>query len=66
MLEQQLKISVFGGLSDSLQVAIDIQNESAVSAVLVNCQAAHAGGELSDAQWAELLADARDAGYEFM
>lgn len=61
-----LTIPVFGGLSDSLQVAIDIQNESAVVAVLINCAAAHDGGQLTDEQYAELIADARDAGYEFL
>lgn len=58
--------SVFKGMSDSLSVAIEIQNQEAVAAVLVNSEAAHKEGALSDDQWLELKADAAEAGYEFV
>lgn len=58
--------SVFKGLSDSLAVAIEIQNDGAIAAVLVNAEAAHKGAAISDDQWLELKADAIEAGYEFV
>ncbi len=58
--------SVFKGLSDSLQVAIDIQNDEAIAAVIVNAEAAYKGGAIADDQWLELKADALEAGYEFV
>lgn len=58
--------SVFRGMSDSLQCAIDIQNQEAIAAVLINSEAAHKGGAISDDQWLELKADAVEAGYEFV
>ncbi len=61
-----LQTPVFRGLSDSLQCAIDIQNQVAVSAVLMNICGAHDGGAITDEQFAELIADARDAGYEYV
>jgi len=65
-MEQYQQNAVFGGLSDSLQVAIDIQNDEAIAAVLLNAEAAHTGGAISDDQWLELKADAIEAGYEFV
>jgi len=61
-----LTIPIFRGLSDSLQCAIDIQNQVAVSAVLMNICGAHDGKAITDEQFAELIADARDAGYEYV
>lgn len=58
--------SVFKGLSDSLQCALAIQNEVAVSAVLLNAEAAHKGGAISTEQFEELKADAQEEGYEFL
>ena len=60
------QLPVFNGLSDSLQVAIDIQNDEAIAAVLLNAEAAHRGAAISDDQWLELKADAIEAGYEFV
>jgi hypothetical protein len=60
------QVSVFNGLSDSLQTAINIQNDEAVSAVLCNAEAAYKGGELASDQWLELKSDAYEAGYEFV
>jgi len=57
---------VFRGLSDSMQCAIDIQNEHAVGAVLMNAEAALRGGAITQEQMDEIVADARDAGYEFV
>lgn len=65
-MEQYQQDAVFGGMSDSLQVAIDIQNDEAIAAVLLNAEAAHKDGALSDDQWLELKADAIEAGYEFV
>lgn len=56
---------VFKGLSDSLQCAIDIQNDEAVTAVLINADAAFQSMAISQEQFDELVADAREAGYEF-
>lgn len=59
------QVPVFRGLSDSLQCAIDIQNAEAVTAVLVNADAAFQSMAISQEQFDELVADAREAGYEF-
>lgn len=65
-MNESLMLSVFRGLSDSLQCAIDIQNDEAIAAVLVNADAARIGGAISDEQFEELKADAVEAGYEFV
>lgn len=65
-MNQCFQDPVFRGLSDSMQCAIQIQNDHAVGAVLMNAEAAHRGGAITDEQYAELIADARDAGYEFV
>jgi hypothetical protein len=65
-MQECFQTPVFRGLSDSMQVAIDIQNETAVGAVLMNADAAFRGGALTKEQFDEIVADARDAGYEFM
>lgn len=59
-------VAVFKGLSDSLQVALSIQNEMAVTAVLVNAEAAFKGGAIDHDQFQELKADAQEEGYEFL
>ena len=61
-----LTTPVYRGLSDSLQCAINIDNKEAVSAVLVNICGAHDGKAITDEQFAELIGDARDAGYEYV
>lgn len=61
-----LQTPVFRGLSDSLQCAINIENQVAVSAVLMNVCAAHDGKAISDEQFEELVADARDAGFDYV
>lgn len=58
--------SVFKGLSDSLSCAVEVQSDEAIAAVLLNAEAAHKGGAISDDQWLELKADAVEAGYEFV
>lgn len=65
-MEQSVMQSIFQGLSDSLTCAIDIQNGEAVSAVLINAEAANKGGAISDDQYKELVADAAEEGYEFV
>lgn len=60
------QVPVFRGLSDSLHCAIDIQNDEAVTAVLVNADAAFQSLAISAEQFAELKADAQEAGYEFL
>lgn len=65
-MEQYQQNAVFGGLSDSMSVGIEIQNKEAIAAVLLNAEAAHQGGAISDDQWLELKADAIEAGYEFV
>jgi hypothetical protein len=61
-----IQLPVFRGLSDSLQVAIAIQNDEAIAAVLLNADAAKQGGAISAEHFEELKADAIEAGYEFV
>ncbi|WYW02942.1 hypothetical protein Villemi_00026 [Pseudomonas phage vB_PpuP-Villemi] len=62
----EFTLPVFRGLSDSLQCAIAIQNEDAVSAVLVNASAACDAGAITIKQFDELVADAQEEGYEYV
>jgi len=65
-MQECFQTPVFRGLSDSLQCAIDIQNDTAVGAVLMNVDAAFRGGAITQEQYDELKSDAEDAGYEFL
>ncbi|MNP39612.1 hypothetical protein D3C76_1331950 [compost metagenome] len=65
-MQECFQTPVFRGLSDSLQCAIDIQNEVAVSEVLLNAEAAYRGGDITTEQFDELKSDAQEEGYEFL
>lgn len=65
-MNPHLQLPIFRGLSDSLQVCLSTGNQDAVSSVLVNASAACEEGAITKEQFAELVADAREEGFEYV
>jgi len=64
-MNEQVSVSVYGGLSDSLSAAIDTGNAEEVAEVLAAVSSAQEAGQLGYAQVDGLFTDARIAGYDF-
>lgn len=62
-MQQCFHTSLERGMSDSMQLAIDTQNAELVYMIVGNLQAAGQQGLIDDGVAKELIADARDAGY---
>ncbi|WYW04334.1 hypothetical protein Kurepalu1_00032 [Pseudomonas phage vB_PpuP-Kurepalu-1] len=65
-MNPHLQLPIFRGLSDSLQVCISCGNQDAVSSVLVNAKAAADEGAITKEQFDELVADAREEGFDYV